>query len=1041
MATMRKFAPLVLTSVLVIPAALALACGAGKKEVKSGATGDDEPVFVPTAGYEMWKAEIQPLVAERCSECHMGERFNTASLIRAGEEFTEEETRRNYQVFIDMISADNPRHSRLLAKILPESEPEAIFHGGDIEPIAKSDPFYEKLYEWIGVEHGIRCSDCGIDAKKAYIAYVQQPAVNWMIEREPVREDRGIRRDAKIMMQEIEADSMRPVGEPFDFLDGTFCADGDCDFGFLAASHDGTKLAFECRVAVDGEPWLERAWNICIADINAEGKAENARFLKPAAERFSGITQTRTTPFAIPDGGSAEDPEVSPYNKHYMLRSRNDLHPAFSPDDSRIYFSSQAPDPRTGDDMVETYHGTFHLKHLVSSNLDGGDVRTVMRNDGGTVDFPFFRKNGNIAAHVWNLERMDRHMISQATADGLMEMPVLVGHLQGPNMWGKSFEMVNGLIVGMTGRRRGELENYAPFVSDHTVGIEGIDPDLTGFQGFRMIDSAYHEEIADYPNGYCPGDVDPTQAATTPNCSISKLVLDTNWTPHNKALVAYSPERVFIGEGEAFALHYAEGVDVAERQASAAPYLPKALGIGTYDLEGNAETIIPPAPGTFSRYPVWVGPRQEPRIQEEVTDESEDWAELHVANVPIWLTFALNTNGSGSKKDRYELASETVALRILRKVSDSNSCVSDGRYIQMSNMPSDGMHPTVLGLVDSTGFEQYLVPEEAGGNEFGDVPLKADGSVRVRVPAGQLLWMVGVNANGHLTAHRSRVSAFPPGHKAEAGVKLDQYPSQCSRCHGSLDNSPLANVRDLRTLPAVMDFDTLAAAEEVVDLTDNSVTSRLLTYRDVLRPLLDENCMTGCHTGEDAAGELSFDAVYSATGNAPKGSWTEVAWGEYVNFLSSQGITPEPSYNYTPTYSFVFRSDQNNYKEFYANQMASHETLGNLAPWDPGYQNLYMKRHYVNGASNLTAMGRVPTEGGNSRHSFLLEVLTGEDLDTQHSYAGEDHTQMLSEEEIRSIAAVLDAGFPFTARCSDMTAESGPNAGEPWGAPNASPVE
>jgi cation diffusion facilitator family transporter len=162
-----------------------------------------------------------------------------------------------------------------------------------------------------------------------------------------------------------------------------------------------------------------------------------------------------------------------------------------------------------------------------------------------------------------------------------------------------------------------------------------------------------------------------------------------------------------------------------------------------------------------------------------------------------------------------------------------------------------------------------------------------------------------------------------------------------------------------------MDFDTAAAVEPIVDLTGEGVNTRLLTYRDVLRPLFDENCMTGCHTGENAAGQLSLDAVYSATGNAPKDSWQDVAWGEYVTFLNAQeGVTVTPSYNYTPTYSFVFRSDQANYRTFYANEMSSHKTLGNLTPWDPGYQNLFLKQHYVNGSGHITSMGRVPLEGG-----------------------------------------------------------------------------
>jgi hypothetical protein len=67
--------------------------------------------------------------------------------------------------------------------------------------------------------------------------------------------------------------------------------------------------------------------------------------------------------------------------------------------------------------------------------------------------------------------------------------------------------------------------------------------------------------------------------------------------------------------------------------------------------------------------------------------------------------------------------------------------------------------------------------------------------------------------------------------------------------------------------------------------------------------------------------------------------------------------------------------------------------------------------------------------------SYLLEVLTGSDLDSRRDYAGPDHTGYLDEEELRLIRALIDNGFPFMTRCDDLTVASGPNAGLPWGDP------
>ncbi len=1020
---------------------------------KSGGDGDsgdgdgDEPVIDvddpdplpdvdPEEGFNMWRDEVQPLLASECSSCHMGERFGMASLKRAGEEFTEEETELNYETFLDMISLDNPPYSRLLAKGLPASEPEHVYHGGGVF-FEKSDPIYSTVLEWVEVETAIRCRDCGIRAPKAYVGWVEHPEEHWMIEEDPIRLDRGIRNNTKIMLQQINPGTLALIGEPIDFLeDSSLCpVAGDCDYGNPAANHDGTQLAFECRIAVHGEDWLDRAWNICIADIGANGKAENARFLKPESERMAGWTLTRTTPFGIPDdSATTEDFDtIGPYNKHYMRRQRSDRHPAFSPDDGRLYFSSQAPDPRTGDDMVETYHGSFHLKHLVSTDLEGGDARTIIRNEGGTVDFPFFRKNGNVAAHLWNLERMDRHLYAQATADGNMELPVLLGKAQGPNNWGRAFEMVNGLTVGMTGRRRSELANYVPFYADHTVGITGADPDLTGFQGFAIIDSDYHEEIGDYPEGYCPNETTPQQAANTKNCHISKLVLDSSWTPYDFALVAYNPELTYLGIGEGFALTYGLGDDVEERTESARPYFPKKMGVGVYGLDGNVEMLVENRPGTFARHPFWVGKRQPPRIQPTITDESVNWTDLHIANFPVWLSIVLPDNGQGRKADRYELAKRTRSVRILRKVSDNNSCIADNRYIEMSNMPSNGLHPTVLGVVDSTGWEQYLVPQADGGDEWGDVPLREDGSIRVRLPAGQLLWFQGIDEAGFLTAHRERVTTFAPGHTIDTGVKEEYYDAQCNRCHTSIGGASMAESRDLSTLPAIMEFDTLAKANEPTDLNGPNVTRRLLTYRDVVRPIFDAKCVS-CHAGESPAGGLSLSDTYSATGNYPAdSSWEDVTFNTYRSFLPEAARVP--SYNFSVAYSFFLRDDHEDYKAYYADEIASHAPLAELAPWDPGYQNLFLKNYYINSFDRLTAVGRVPKEHGNAKRSYLIEVLEPTlDLDPDRSFTASAHADVnLTEAERRSIQAVLDAGFPYAARCNDVPVPSGPNTSEGWG--------
>jgi hypothetical protein len=47
---------------------------------------------------------------------------------------------------------------------------------------------------------------------------------------------------------------------------------------------------------------------------------------------------------------------------------------------------------------------------------------------------------------------------------------------------------------------------------------------------------------------------------------------------------------------------------------------------------------------------------------------------------------------------------------------------------------------------------------------------------------------------------------------------------------------------------------------------------------------------------------------------------------------------------------------------------------------------------------------------------------------------------MLDDAELRLVMAIIDNGFPYTARCDDRTIPSGPNAGQPWGDPVETPI-
>ena len=985
-----------------------------------------------TAGRTFFEEKVQPLIAEKCGSCHLGKQFAFASLERSGATFSASDTETNYQSFVDQISIDLPDKSRLLAKIVGEAHPDGMVHAGG-KRVEAGDSTYATLRQWIALEKADRCPTCGAASPSQFIAYVEQPRLFWAIERDPIRADYGVRTRARIMMQPIDGATMKPKGAPIDFLGDSFCGkDGHCDFGELAVSHAGDRMVFECRLSLEGADWVRSArWNLCIAEIDAEGHAQNPRFYLPAARRHQGSIVARTDPFGLTTSSGA--PLKGEYDMHWQVRRRADSTPTFSPDDSRVYFASEGPDPRTGAESFQTYHGYEALNHIVAAKIDGSDLRTIYLNEGGVADHPFFLHHGDVAFHTWNLERMDRHLYTKAQADGMMELPVLLGRAQGPNMWGKATQLINGALVGITGRRRSSIDLYVPFEADHTLGA-GVGGDVTGLS---ILDTAVYEQIKDFPGGYCES---PPEGAS---CFMDRFYADASWSPDGGVLIAYTAKKTYAMQGTQMFNNYAKGATLDQQQASLDPYLPKELGIARMDMHGKVEPLIAPAAGTMLRYPAWVGRRAPERIQPWKADESKKTATLHLADAPLWFSFR-----DMKDKDHTSVMSvldRIVAVRVSTKASDDNACENDGRPYRYAVNAAQYDHPTHLGINNATGYERYVVPTSAGGDGHGDVPLQSDKSVKLVVPAGRLLLVQGIDAEGHVVRQHERVFSLPPGTSVDTSVKRSLYKGQCSTCHGVVDGTPYVPLTKLDTLPRPdLDYVTAASATLGVDLTGPSVIKQPLTFLHAVRPMLDAKCV-GCHSGSSPGGELSLSATYSSTGNYPAGKWAKnpgLADPAYLSAVPS--AMRRPSYDYSVALAWTFREDESEYKtsSVWQPKIASWEPLGGLAPWDPAYQNLFASdgatRFVYLGGYYTPNFGRSDRLGGISADAFLIEVLTGRDVDPTRAFTGTTkHVGLLSDDEIRTIMAVMDVGFPYMARCSDRTIPSGPNAGQAWGAPTS----
>ena len=223
----------------------------------------------------------------------------------------------------------------------------------------------------------------------------------------------------------------------------------------------------------------------------------------------------------------------------------------------------------------------------------------------------------------------------------------------------------------------------------------------------------------------------------------------------------------------------------------------------------------------------------------------------------------------------------------------------------------------------------------------------------------------------------------------------------------------------------------------VVDMTQAGIISKPTTFLHQIRPILDAKCIS-CHSGVDAAGGLSLSAEYSTTGNYPKGDWanSDHTLNSYLSHIPESNRIP--AYNWSVSMDWALQDAPQSYREAFIDPTQPHAPLGDLSPWDSGYQNLFRpirgtQLKYLSANDFINEFGRAEKWNGAARYSFLLEVLTGQNLDPNENYTGWNHTALLSEDELNAFKTVIDTGFPYMATCHDKVVESGPNAGEDWG--------
>jgi hypothetical protein len=111
----------------------------------------------PKLDYEFFKARVEPVFLTkrpdhaRCYVCHVesNNAFRLERLAPGARDWTEEQSRRNFEVVSILVNPGDPDTSRLLLHPLGPEGGGDVFHSGGRQFASKRDPAWRALAAWV----------------------------------------------------------------------------------------------------------------------------------------------------------------------------------------------------------------------------------------------------------------------------------------------------------------------------------------------------------------------------------------------------------------------------------------------------------------------------------------------------------------------------------------------------------------------------------------------------------------------------------------------------------------------------------------------------------------------------------------------------------------------------------------------------------------------------------------------------------------------------------------------------------------------------
>ena len=119
-----------------------------------------QPGSTPALDYEFYKNEVQPIFLERkagftrCVVCHSeGGRVGFLEPLEGADNWTEEQTRKNFEMVSQLVTPGDPLSSRLLMHPLEPAAGGDEFHNGGRQFTSQEDPQFQTLAAWVRGEN------------------------------------------------------------------------------------------------------------------------------------------------------------------------------------------------------------------------------------------------------------------------------------------------------------------------------------------------------------------------------------------------------------------------------------------------------------------------------------------------------------------------------------------------------------------------------------------------------------------------------------------------------------------------------------------------------------------------------------------------------------------------------------------------------------------------------------------------------------------------------------------------------------------------